>query len=67
MSKEIKMQVTEELSVTIFPNSEHEFLMSTKEVARGYGASIYAVNMARIRHEAELIEGKHYFKPKSRS
>lgn len=62
MSKEIKMQVTEELSVTIFPNSEHEFLMSTKEVARGYGASIYAVNMARIRHEAELIEGKHYFK-----
>ena len=59
--KQVNLQVTAELSVNVLPSKEHEFLMSTKEVAKGYGTSIYAINMARIRHEAELVEGKHFF------
>ena len=58
----MSLQVTEGLTVTILPDSNHEFLMTTQEVAHGYGTSDYVVRMARIRHEAELIEGKHYVK-----
>lgn len=60
--QQLNLQVTAEVAVSVLPNLEHEFLMTTKEVAHGYGTSIYAINMARIRHEAELIEGKHYIK-----
>ena len=61
MTKEIKMQVTEELSVSVLPNATHEFLMTTKEVAHGYGTSNYAIQQAFHRKSDELIEGKHYF------
>lgn len=61
MSKEIKMRVTAELAVNVLPSVEHEFLMMTKEVAHGYGTSEYAIRVSKMRHENELIEGKHYF------
>lgn len=61
MQKEIKMQVTAELAVNIIPNGNYEFLMTTKEVANGYGTSTYAIQQAFHRHPDELIEGKHYF------
>lgn len=60
MQKEIKMQITEELSVKLLPAEQHEFLMTTKEVAHGYGTSEYAVRVSKMRHENELIEGKHF-------
>ena len=61
MQKEIKMQVTEEISVRVLPNVTHEFLMTTKEVAHGYGTSTYAIQQAFHRHPDELSEGRHYF------
>ncbi len=61
MTTEIKLQVTEEISVNVLPNVTHEFLMTTKEVAHGYGTSTYAIQQAFHRHPDELIEGKHYF------
>lgn len=61
MTKEIKMQVTAELAVNVLPNVEHEFLMTTREVAHGYGTSIYAIQQAFHRKSDELIEGKHFF------
>lgn len=61
MLKEMKMQVTEEISVSVLPNVTHEFLMTTKEVAHGYGTSTYAIQQAFHRHPDELLEGKHYF------
>ena len=60
MQKEIKMQVTAELAVNVLPSLEHEFLMTTKEVAHGYGTSEYVIRVSKMRHEGELIEGKHF-------
>ena len=62
MTKEIQMQVTAELAVKVLPNVEHEYLMTTKEVAYGYGTSKYAVYKALERHNDEMIEGKHFIK-----
>ncbi|MDB9911049.1 hypothetical protein N8Z33_00980 [Flavobacteriaceae bacterium] len=56
----LKMQVTDNISVAVFPNHEHEFLLPTKEVALGYDASPYSIRMAKKRHKDELIEGKHF-------
>lgn len=58
----MNLQVTAELAVNVIPNENYEYLMTTKEVANGYGTSIYVVNMARLRHEVELVEGKHFVK-----
>lgn len=62
MLKEIQMQVTAELAVNVLPNGEHEFLMTTKEVAHGYGTSDYIIRKTKERHDYELTEGKHYIK-----
>ncbi|MDY0200990.1 MAG: hypothetical protein RBR40_08380 [Tenuifilaceae bacterium] len=56
----MSLTVTEGLTVTILPSSDHEFLMPTKEVAKGYGASEYSIRMAKKRNHSELIEGKHF-------
>lgn len=56
----LPITVTENLTVNVIPDVEHEYLMTTREVANGYGTSIYAINMARMRHDDELIEGKHF-------
>ena len=62
MLKEVNLKVTEELSVNVLPNSDFEFLMTTKEVAHGYGASEYVIRRSKSDHSAELIEGKHFIK-----
>lgn len=56
----LPMMVTEGLTVNILPNEQYEYLMSTTEVANGYGVTKYAIRMAASRHTDELIEGKHY-------
>lgn len=56
----LSMQVTENISVAVYPNHEHEFLLPTKEVALGYDSSAYSIRMAKKRHSEELIEGKHF-------
>lgn len=61
MLKEMNLKVSEELSVNVLPNSNYEFLMTTKEVAHGYGTSTYAIQQAFHRHPDELQEGKHFF------
>lgn len=58
----INLQVTEGLSVAVLPNLTHEFLMTTKEVAQGYGTSKYAIYKAFQRNSSEMIEGKHFIK-----
>jgi predicted DNA-binding protein (UPF0251 family) len=60
--EKMKIKVAENLSVEVRPNETHEFLMSTKEVAHGYGVSKYAIFKTLGRHTAELIEGKHFIK-----
>ena len=58
--RQIQMTVSEGLQVVIVPNETHEYLMTTKEVAQGYGVSEYAVRMNKSNHSSELIEGKHF-------
>ncbi|WP_255417855.1 BRO family protein [Sulfuricurvum sp. IAE1] len=49
-----------ELTVEVVPNEEHEWLLSTKDVAEGYGLTPDAVRMAKNRNQDEFEEGKHY-------
>jgi hypothetical protein len=56
----MSLQVTDGLTVTVLPDSSHEFLMSTKEVANGYGTTKYSIQKAFLRNHAELQEGKHF-------
>lgn len=58
----LPIAVTEGLTVNVLPNAQHEFLMTTKEVANGYGTSAYAVRQAYFRHPDEFIEEKHFLK-----
>jgi hypothetical protein len=58
--KKMELQVTDGVQVYISPDAAHEFLMTTKEVANGYGTSEYAVRKTLLRHSQELIEGKHF-------
>ncbi len=60
MTKEIQMQVTEEISVSVLPDVQHEYLMTTKEVSVGYGTSKYVILKAFQRNGGEFTRGKHY-------
>src|ERR1035437_7339318 len=56
------MTVTEGVIVNVIPNSEHEYLMPTSEVAIGYGCTEGTFRNAIYRHGDELLEGKHWIK-----
>jgi len=62
MNGQMKLSVTEGLEVTVIPDSDHEFLMTTKEVASGYGVSAYAIRQSYFRNQSEFIEKKHFIK-----
>lgn len=61
MLKEVNLKVTEELSVTVLPNSDFEFLMTTKEVAHAYDVSPQNIREHQ-RVNDDFIEGKHFIK-----
>lgn len=52
--------VADNLSVEIMPNDKFGFLMTTNEVARGYGVSGGTIRKHKMEHCDELIEGKHF-------
>lgn len=58
-NKAICLTVTEGLTVTILPSSDHEFLMDSKQVALGYGVS-YGNIREHKRVNDEFVEGKHF-------
>lgn len=53
--------------VSILPNEQYEFLMTTKEVACGYGVTAYNIRQHSMKQSSELIEGKHYVRGVSMS
>lgn len=53
--------VSDNLSVEILPDDKFEFLMTTNEVAKGYGVSGGTIRKHKMEHCDELIEGKHFF------
>ena len=54
------MTVTEGVTVRVLPDRRHEFLMTTREVAAGYGVTEYAIRKTLLRHDDELADSKHY-------
>lgn len=56
----MQVQVSNDLTVQVIPNNDHEFLMATKEVAAGYGCSEYAIRHIKSYYSSELVEGKHF-------
>ena len=60
MNIEKQFTVAENLIVTVEPNKEHEFLMTTAEVAKGYGITPSALRSCKSYNQDELIEGKHF-------
>lgn len=58
----LTLQVNNNLSVNILPNQEHEFLMTSKEVATGYGVAEKTVRNHLANNADELNEGKHFVK-----
>lgn len=58
----LTLQVMNDLTVRVIPNKEYEFLMTTSEVAQGYGVSKYAVRMNMLRNKEEILEGTHFIK-----
>lgn len=43
-------------------DTTHEFLLSNKEVALGYGIKLNQLSQAKINHTDELLEGKHWIR-----
>ena len=58
----LPMVVTEGVMVNVLQNVQHEYLMTTKEVASGYGVSPYSIRSTSSRNSSELQEGKHFIK-----
>lgn len=56
----MSLQVTDGLTVTVIPNPNHEFLMSSFDVAHGYGTSEHTIRQHKKRQISELFEGKHF-------
>ncbi len=54
------MTVTEGVTVRVLPDRRHEFLMTTREVAAGYGVTEYAIRKNKMSLGDELREGKHF-------
>lgn len=57
----MQMQVTAELAVNVIPNENYEYLMTTKEVAEGYGVTPQNIREHQ-RCNDDFIEGKHFIK-----
>lgn len=58
----LNVKVTEGVSVNVITNIEHEFLMTTQEVALGYGVTIHNIRTHKNEKTDEFIEGKHFIK-----
>lgn len=56
----MSLQVTDGLTVTVLPDSNHEFLIPTKDVAHGYGVSATTFRRHKQEHPQDLVEGKHF-------
>ena len=67
MSKEkneriVNLQVTDGLAVAVLQNQTHEFIMPTKDVAKGYGVSAGTVRKHQERYRDDFKEGRHFVK-----
>lgn len=55
------------VEIEVQPDVEHEWLLSTKDVADGYGLSESGLRSVKSEHSDELEEGKHWVLSESRT
>ena len=60
MNTEQEITLAENLTVKVVPDRKYEFLMTTDEVAKGYGVSGGTIRTHKLEHAEELVEGKHF-------
>ena len=58
----LPITVIEGITVNVLPNEQYEFLLSTKDVAFGYGVTEYNIRQTKSSNPSEFIEGKHFVK-----
>lgn len=58
----VNFSVSNDLSVTVLTYSEFEFLMTTNDVAKGYGISPDSVHSQKHYNASEFKEGVHFVK-----
>ncbi|MDR0560584.1 MAG: hypothetical protein LBG92_10465 [Prevotellaceae bacterium] len=56
----LPMTVCEGITVNVLPSDRHEYLMTTRDVANGYGVTEYAIRKNKLTLGNELVEGTHY-------
>ncbi len=56
----LKVDISEEVVVEVQPHKEHEWLLSSKDVAESYGLSRSGLTKTKSRYADELEEGKHW-------
>lgn len=56
----LPIEVTQGVVVDVLPDDRNEFLLTTSNVAKGYGVSEYAVQKCKTRNPSDLVEGKHF-------
>ena len=58
--KQIAIKFQDDVQLNFMLDDKHEFLLTTKEVALGYGVNSEAIRQTKRRHLDELIENKHF-------
>ncbi|MBW7838477.1 MAG: hypothetical protein H3C36_02315, partial [Chitinophagaceae bacterium] len=56
----LNLQVMNDLTVQIIPDSNFEFLMDSATVAKGYGIATSTVGSNKHNHQDELIQNMHW-------
>lgn len=46
--------------IEVMPDAEHEYLLTTEQVAAGYGVAVETIRTHKRDHADELAEGKHF-------
>lgn len=58
----LAVQVSNDLTVQVIPHKGYEFLLTTQDVARGYGVAVSSIRSQKSFHRDELREGVHFVK-----
>ena len=58
--KQIAIKFQDDVQLNFMLDDRHEFLLTTKEVALGYGVNTETIRSTKNRHKDELIEDKHW-------
>lgn len=56
----LPVTVMEGVTVNVVPDERFEFLLSTRDVAAGYGVTRYAIRQVQCRYGEEFVRGKHF-------